>query len=476
MIYLIVKLFPALLSLISLMVFTRVLTPGEYGVYSLTILVAGLGNAVLLQWVTLGVSRYLPSAADAEEIGRLLATARTLSISISSLLILICLGIWLSGSLESFSVIFWMAGFLCAIQAWYDLNLKILNTNLKPVSYGKVLASKSLIVFFLAVSLLYLGCGVVGILLSTIIGLGVASLFSRNLWEGVPWFYIDKEYCRKLFAYGAPLMVTYLLIFIIDASDRFFIERMVGIEAVGIYSAAYEMSQYSIGTLTSVVHLAALPLVINAYSDHGAASAGDQLKKTFMFILAVAAPVSAGMAVTAPEIAHVMIGEAFSSEATKIIPWVALAMFLSAIKSFYFDYAFQLAKSTKKQMYIVFISALVNMVFNYILISEYGGVGAAISTAIAFFVSLFLSYYLGKKVFPMPNLPIFETFKILIATVVMVAVVTSLTIGLSVWSLAAKVVVGGGVYLGLLIFLNVTGVRAYMRILVARLNSIRTNR
>ena len=462
-IYLMVKLFPALLSLISLMVFTRMLTPGEYGVYSLTILVSGLGNAVLLQWVSLGVSRYLPSAEGAEEVSRLLATARTLSICISIVLILLCVGIWLSGILASFAVIFWVAGFLCAIQAWYDLNLKILNTNLKPVSYGKVLALKSVIIFSLAVSLIYFGFGVEGILLSTIFGLGVASLFSRSLWRGLPWLYIDKKYCRKLFAYGAPLMVTYLLIFIIDASDRFFIERMVGIEAVGIYSAAYEISQYSIGTLTSVVHLAALPLVINAYSENGVASAGDQLKKTFMFIFAVAAPVSAGMAITATEVAHTMIGEVFRVEAIKIIPWVALAMFLNAMKSFYFDYAFQLAKSTKKQMYIVFVSAIVNVVFNYILIGKYGGVGAAISTAIAFFVSLVLSYSMGKQVFHMPSLPFFEMFKVITATVVMVAIVGSITINTPVYSLAVKVAVGGGVYLGLLIILNVSGVRSYMQ-------------
>lgn len=476
MIYLIVKLFPALLSLISLMVFTRVLTPGEYGVYSLTILVSGLGNAVLLQWVNIGVSRYLPTAEKNGEVMRLLATARTVSMVISFVLILVCLMIWFSGYLEYFSVIFWLVGFLCATQAVYDLNLKILNTNLKPIIYGKLLALKSIVIFLLAISLIYLGFGVEGILLATVFGLVVAIFFSRNIWSEVPWFYIDKCYCRKLFTYGAPLMVTYLLIFIIDASDRFFIERMVGIDAVGIYSAAYEMSQYSIGTLTSVVHLAALPLVINAYSDKGVTGACEQLKKTFMFILAVAAPVSAGIAITAPEIAHTMIGKVFSIEAAKIIPWVAFAMFLNAMKSFYFDYAFQLAKSTRIQMYIVFVSALVNIVFNYILISNYGGIGAAISTVIAFFVSLILSYFMGKKVFPMPKIPMLELIKILTSVGIMTAVVGSITMTVSACSLAVKVVAGGGVYIVSLVVLNVTGVRAYVMMLIYRFNSYRLNR
>lgn len=35
--------------------FTRLLSPGEYGVYSLTIIVVGFLNTVFLQWVALGL-------------------------------------------------------------------------------------------------------------------------------------------------------------------------------------------------------------------------------------------------------------------------------------------------------------------------------------------------------------------------------------------------------------------------------------
>lgn len=452
--YLVVKLIPAILSLSALVIFTRILTPAEYGVYSLTILVAGVGNAVLLQWLSLGVGRYLPAAGDKEDENRLLTTAKSISFTVFVVVIVLSLGCAALGGFSKFSIIFWVVGFLFAVQGWHELNLKILNTSLKPFDYGKVLIVKSAVGFFLSVLAAYLGFGVAGILVSIIVGSMMACIISRQIWNGLPWFYIDRGYLGKLFAYGAPLTVTYLLIFIIDASDRFFIERIVGVEAVGVYSASYELSQYSIGMLTSVVHLAALPLVINALAKEGLLAAGLKLRQTFSLVFAVAVPLSAGMALTAPDIAYSILGDKFRVGATVIIPWIALAMFLSTMKSYYFDYAFQLSGSTRMQMGIVFVSAIVNVVFNYFLIAAYGATGAAISTVIAFLVSLILSWILGLHVFAMPRLPYKNAAQVILAVVVMAVIVSSINLELSLFSFFLKVILGGAAYIAVLLVFN----------------------
>lgn len=455
--YLVVKLFPAVLSLLSLVIFTHILSPEEYGVYSLSILVAGLGNAVFLQWISLGIGRYLPSAENAQERMNLLATARTLSLCVSLILIGGTLAIWLMGYLGSYGVVLWAVGSLCAIQGWNDLNLRIQNANLNPLDYGKILTLKSVVGFVLGVLSAYLGFGAEGILVSIMLGFASASFLSKNIWRKLPWWFIDKAVLSKLLTYGAPLTITYLLIFVIDASDRFFIERIIGIEAVGIYSAAYEISQYSIGTLAAVVNLAALPLVISAMAKHGVEGAQVQLRKSFLFILAVALPVSGGLCMVAPEVANTLMGSRFSAEAERIIPWIALAIFISAMKSYYFDYAFQLAQSTHVQMFIVFVCAVINIALNFWLIPKYGMLGAAISTVIAFAVALGLSWILGRKVFPMPTLPYKDTAKLFVAFACMIISVGSLSLDVSLLSLAVKVLVGGVVYAIALIIMNMWG-------------------
>ncbi len=63
-IYLVAKFFPAPIALGILAILTRNISPQEYGFYSLTILTAGFINSVFLQWIILGVGRYLPDCKN----------------------------------------------------------------------------------------------------------------------------------------------------------------------------------------------------------------------------------------------------------------------------------------------------------------------------------------------------------------------------------------------------------------------------
>lgn len=51
------------------------------------------------------------------------------------------------------------------------------------------------------------------------------------------------------------------------------------------------------------------------------------------------------------------------------------------------------------------VSAVVDVVFNLILIPEFGIVGAAVSSVMAFSSAILISIFLGRRVFPMPALP-----------------------------------------------------------------------
>lgn len=459
LIYLASKILPAVLSLAMMAVFTRLLTPEQYGSYSLTILIAGLANAVCLQWVILGVGRYLPDCQNDVEQQKLLATARALTLLISVILVFLFLLVNKSNGLISFSAIFYMIGFIAASQAWYDLNLKIQNADLNPASYVLTLGAKSIVAFGLGTLFVYFGYGAEGASIAVAIALIVASLLNINLWRAVLWKNFDKNQFAKLWRYGAPLTITFLLIFIIDASDRFFIDKILGAQSLGVYSAAYEFTQYSIGTLMAVVHLAAFPLVINAFSKQGEAATRVQLRKTFVFVLAIIMPSACGLAIVSNNVAGVVMGVEFSKGAASIIPWIALAMFFSCIKSFYFDYAFQLANSTQVQLLAVAIAAVVNLVLNYLLIPVYGVLGAAAATAISFFIALIASIFFGLKVFSMPPLPLFDAMKIILSTILMAFSISFITVNNQYIELILQVSLGAIIYTALLFATNVMNIQ-----------------
>lgn len=463
--YLLAKVIPAILSLATLTIFTRMLSPSEYGLYSLTVLVSGMVNAVLLQWIVLGVGRYLPDCKSRYEADRLLSTARSLSALVA--LIILCFVVSTFKIVESDEYVFAyvVAGFMCSAQAFYDLNLKVQNANLNPINYAKLLAIKSLLAFSLGVLAIYFGFGAEGALIAVVVSFAIPSLVGYRSWSGVPCFTLDREVMLLFFRYGAPLTIAFFLVYIINSSGRFFIERMMGLDAVGVYSAAYELAQYSIGAMTTVVHLAAFPLIVAGLSKNGVEYAKVQLRKSFIAILSITMPAAVGLAIISPNIAKALMGAGFG-EAEYIIPWFALGVFLNALKAFYFDYSFQLASAMRPYLITVAAPAILNIVLNFHLIPVYGLEGAAISMAAAFAVGLVLSMALGRKFFEMPIIWWSEVFKVCIATGAMFILVNFSSFNDELTGLILKILVGGGGYLMFLFLFNFIGGRdSFLRFL-----------
>jgi O-antigen/teichoic acid export membrane protein len=461
-IYLVAKILPAVLSLATLAIFTRLLTPEQYGTYSLTIMTAGFFNTVCLQWVVLGVGRYVPDCQNETEKHHLLGTARLIIFLISVVLLPFFLLLSYFKSSIDFSILFYMLGFLVLAQSWYDLNLKIMNAQLNPVRYGLVLGLKSIVAFVLSSCAVYMGYGADGAILSLTFALIVATGLGRQIWKKIPWLAMNKHQIEKLWHYGVPLTGTFLLVFIINASDRFFIDKVLGVRELGTYSAAYDFTQYSVGTLLSVVHLAAFPLVINAYAKHGTVAAQAQLQKTFVLVFAVLAPITVGLVVVSDTVSQVIMGREFVQIATQIMPWLALAFFFSCFRAYYFDYAFQLASSTKKLLVTFGLAAIANLVLNFLLIPVYGVIGAAVATVLSFLIALLASFVLGSRSFDMPSLAWGEALKILLAVGLMVLVVKLVNIGQPFWELICQVCLGGFVYAIAILGFNILKTRDWV--------------
>ena len=458
-IYLIFKIIPAIISVATISVFTRFMTPEEYGTYSLTILTGGFFCAVSLNWVILGVGRYLPDCKNEHDVNQLIGTSRVIIIAIFLILLPIFFILEHFKSSINTSILFYLLAFLVLSQSWYELNLKILNAQLKPIKYGFVLSFKSIVAFLLGLYAVMSDYNASGAIVGLSIALFLAGFLGSKSWKNIQWLCFNKDQVKRLWSYGAPLTVTFLLVFVIDASDRFFIDKILGTKDLGIYSATYDFTQYTIGTLLVVVHLSAFPLIINTYAKGGLASTQKQLQKTFVLVFAILTPACVGLAATAADISNVILGSDFISDSTALMPILSLALFFSCIKSFYFDYAFQLTSSTKIQMFITSVAAITNLILNAILIPIYGLIGAASATAISFFLSLIGSYFYGNRVFEMPSMPWVNVFKVLAAVSIMYFLISNIYFDNFLYQLIIKVLLGGISFLGLLFIMNFIGMR-----------------
>jgi len=331
---------------------------------------------------------------------------------------------------------------VAAAQAWFDLAQRLDNANLKPLQYGIAGLLKSLLVLLGGALAIHLGFSAEALLLITALALFSAGALQTQLRTALLQLRWKRDVIAKMLRYGAPLTLTFLMVFFIDLSGRFILDFYHGPAPVGLFSASYEFAQYIIGTLLMVVHLAGYPLIVRQLANGGLEAAQKQLQQSFQLVLLVAAPVCLGLALTAPELAGLFLGEEFRQGAEGLMPWVALILLLSVVKSYYFDYAFQLATNTTLQLWCVAAAAVVVIIVNLATVPGLAAMGAIYAGIAGFSTALVMSIVLGKRSFAMPAINLWAVATIAFACAVMALVVTSIVIDVLWLSLLAKVVAG----------------------------------
>ncbi|MGI9952914.1 oligosaccharide flippase family protein [Moorellaceae bacterium AZ2] len=442
-IYLLARGLPGAINFLAIAIYTRLLSPENYGRYALVIAGVGFFNVVFFGWLGLSLARFLPAHLGNPQ--RLLSAIFTAFVALALF----------TGGVGILLAWFWpdptwraliaIAVPLLWAQAWFEINLELARSKLAPVRYGFLSMVKAATALGLGTFLVLWGVGVYGPLLGFLAGMLLAGVgLSLREWEGV-YFGRFME-LRVLLSYGLPLTAAFLLNFVVNTSDRFLIAWLVSEAAAGVYAAGYDLAQQSIGVIMAVINLAAYPLVVRTLEARGKEAAFTQLRRNASLFVSVAVPAATGFAVLSPNIAHVLLGANYREPATAIMPWIAAAILISGLRSHYLDLSFQLARRTSAQVLVLGVAALVNLGLNLLWIPALGILGAAYATLAAFVAALGVSAWFGKRLFPIP-IPYSDGLKVALASALMVVVL---------WPLRSHV------GLGPLVFQIFTGIVAYI--------------
>lgn len=448
---------PAIINFAAIVVYTRILSPGTYGEYVLILAAVALFESVIFRWLSLGLLRFIPAQTN---------NSRTLlSVVFFSFLALMAFSTGLSvvffivlpDSIDRSLIVITLL--LLWSSAWFQLNLELARSKLAPLRYGAMATFKSVIALSMGTLLVFYGFGAYGPILGLLVGMLIAtfSLMWRE-WKVISIYGYDSALAKDLLRYGLPLTATFALTFIINSSDRFLLTWFLGVEAAGLYAPGYDLTQYTIGVLMTIVNLAAYPLAVRALEEYGESAAQAQLKNNVLLLLAVAIPAATGFAICSSNIANVLLGEEFRETAVVLIPWIAVAAVINGFKSYFLDLSFQLGRNTIGQVWAVLIAALVNLALNFLWIPKYGLLGAAYATVAAYVVAVFISWLLGRRVFTLPVLPL-QVLKIMLASLIM-ATVLWFTLDYSGWlALLCQVVIAVGVYTLAIFMMDLAGIQ-----------------
>jgi O-antigen/teichoic acid export membrane protein len=213
-----------------------------------------------------------------------------------------------------------------------------------------------------------------------------AQLAGDALAAGILWFSIRKlgwrpaprfsmEQARPVLARSWPLVANVLLGLTIYNSDLIFLRIFQGREAVGLYSAAYQLISFLIN-MAAAYSLSLLPALTRASAVPGER---DRLyRSAFGQTFTVALPIAVGGALVAPQI----MGTVFGPEYAASIPALAvLVCTLPFTMSKEVDLiALVVAGRESTVMRMTAAAVAVNLALNLWLIPRYGMMGAAWST------------------------------------------------------------------------------------------------
>ena len=195
----------------------------------------------------------------------------------------------------------------------------------------------------------------------------------------------NKEIAVSLLKDSWPLILSGLAISVYMKVDQVMIKNMLNSEEVGFYAAAVRLSEawYFIPVaLTSSL----FPAIVNA-KKVGKEFYNNRIQKLYDILAWMAIAIALPVSIFSSDIIRIIFGNEFNSAAPvlTIYVWAGVAVFLGVASNQY------LANEnyTKLSFFRTFIGMIFNVVLNFILIPEYGIVGAAVATLISYSVAVF---------------------------------------------------------------------------------------
>jgi O-antigen/teichoic acid export membrane protein len=205
---------------------------------------------------------------------------------------------------------------------------------------------------------------------------------------------VSRKKFQQMFRYGAPLIVQSLASFVLVFSDRFFLRHFASLSEVGIYGLGYK--------LAGVVSL----LVSGPFSMTWSwqqfelakkENAKEMYAKIQVYQLVVL--VFAGLAVVllAKDVLRIMTPPAYWA-AARVVPLITLSYILNDMRAVVLS-GVLVRNLTHHIAWISAIAAAANLTLNYVLVSRYSTMGAALATVLTYALILLLSYLIAQRVY-----------------------------------------------------------------------------
>jgi len=385
---------------ILLPLYTRFLTPSDYGVMSLVDITMNLVGIVVGLGATVAMSRFYFDYNTEKERKLVVSTVFGVSfiLTIISLPVLYSISSPISFFLfdsEQYTRIFQIAALSMLFGLNVDIGLTYLRIRTESKKYViitlvRMVYSVALNIYFIA----YLKTGIIGFFYAALI-----DKFTFFIIINVPILIKTKLFfsinlARKMIKFSFPLIFSGIFRVIVNESDKYFINYFFSPFETGIYSLAQKLG-------TAIHSFLTVPFLQTYMPRRFEIMKKEDVKSTYALILnyylLAISSVGLMVALLADEIIRIMTTEEFY-DSIKFVPLVVFSMIIFGLK-YHFEIGIMIRKKTKYIAYINGVSSIVNIALNYFLIAKYKIWGALISINISYFLTVSLNYIFSQKLY-----------------------------------------------------------------------------
>jgi len=466
--YLPVNVVQGVVGLLTIVLFTRVLDPAQYGVYALAFSVGSLTQTAVLAWTEAAMARFLATRAEDGRIADHFATLYLMwiiaALAVPVVGIVIAL-LPLNPALKN--AIFAALGSIL-VGSLMKLALE------RRRAAGEVSSAALLTMvqiaggFGLGLALALTGMGGAAPSLGTglISVLCLAVVLPRELKHMVGGKF-DKAMAATYAAYGLPVAFSLILALVLASTDRLLLGAFLDEATVGVYHAGYSLGSRTLDVVFIWLGMAGAPALIAALERGGQEALTEAAREQASFMILLTLPAAVGLALVASPLADLMIGEALREGASHVTPWIAASGWLSGMTTYYLLQAFTLARRTPLLIVSMIAPAVANVILNLLLIPMLGLDGALWATTVSYAIGAVAAWALARRACPLP-IPWDVLAKAGGASLAMAACVSLLPSPGGVLELTLKAGVGAAVYGALTLGLNIGGLRAKLSGLLRR--------
>ena len=414
--YFVPRMIAAAISILVLIVLTRLLSPESFGLFNMLVLASFFGYSLAFSWLASSTTRF----HNANEFGGM---AAAYMLGVGALLALISVPVIVASLLVfpmNISAMILVGTAFCIAHSAHEIGTSGLRVLGAKRQFAVATLLRPLIGVSLALVLVRAGQGYLGALTGMMLGAAIPAIYAIRLVVAQTGIALpDRRELQGLLKFGMPLAIVMSATSLHLLMAQSLLASLQGMALVGFFAAAQTLTMRTIRMPMDNLSRSVGASVFQAFEANGESEARRILHRHFSMLMLVALPVTLVLMFANDTIADLLFNDEFAPKVAVTMPILAFASFLLGVQGAYYSYAFTLSKRTFVQLWIVVFSLIFHFAVSWASIVMFGDIGAPIGFLINAIFILAVSIVVGQRLY-IVDLPKNELGKAVIGMVVFI--------------------------------------------------------